>query len=131
MFLHPVCQAFCSQGGGVHPPRQISPWADTPGQTPLPPLAYTPRQTPHSRDGYCSRWYASYWNAFSLWFVFTLVWHIYMSHFSYSCKMRYPLNLVLENWEYLWFYLTFCIVILDCGLKLHKPSIHTLVMLQK
>ena len=29
---------------------------------------------------------------------------IYMSHFSYSCKMRYPLNLVLENWEYLWFY---------------------------
>ena len=27
-----------------------------------------------------------------------------MSHFSYACKMRYPLNLVLENWEYLWFY---------------------------
>ena len=26
-----------------------------------------------------------------------------MSNFSYSCKMRYPLNLVLENWEYLWF----------------------------
>ena len=47
----------------------------------------------------------------------------YMSHFSYSCKMRYPLNLVLENWEYLWFYWTFCIVILDCGLKLHKLSI--------
>ena len=37
----------------------------------------------------------------------------HMSHFSYSCKMRYPLNLVLENWEYLWSYLTFCIVILD------------------
>ena len=54
-----------------------------------------------------------------------------MSHFSYSCKMRYPLNLVLENWEYLWFYRTFCIVILDYGLKLHKLSIHTLVMLQK
>ena len=47
------------------------------------------------------------------------------------CKMRYPLNLVLENWEYLWFYWTFCIVILDYGLKLHKLSIHTLVMLQK
>ena len=29
---------------------------------------------------------------------------VYMSHFSYSCKMWYPLNLVLENWEYLWFY---------------------------
>ena len=29
---------------------------------------------------------------------------IYMSHFSYVCKMRYPLNLVLENSEYLWFY---------------------------
>ena len=43
----------------------------------------------------------------------------------------YPLNLVLENWEYLWFYLTFWIVILDYGLKLNKLSIHTLVMLQK
>ena len=28
----------------------------------------------------------------------------YMSHFAYACKMRYPLNLVLESWEYLWFY---------------------------
>ena len=27
-----------------------------------------------------------------------------MSHFAYACKMRYPLNLVLESWEYLWFY---------------------------
>ena len=56
---------------------------------------------------------------------------IYMSHFAYACKMRYPLNLVLESWEYLWFYWTFCIVILDYGLKLHKLSNHTLVMLQK
>ena len=56
---------------------------------------------------------------------------IYMSYFSYSCKMRCPLNLVLENWEYLWFYWTFWIAILDCGLKLHKLLIHTLVMLQK
>ena len=55
----------------------------------------------------------------------------YMSHFSYTCKMRYPLNLVLENWEYLWSYLTFCIVILDYGLKLNKLLIHTLVILQK
>ena len=54
-----------------------------------------------------------------------------MSHFAYACKMRYPLNLVLEKSEYLWFYLTFCIVILDRGLKLHKLSNHTLVMLQK
>ena len=54
-----------------------------------------------------------------------------MSHFAYACKMWYPLNLVLESWEYLWFYWTFCIVILDYGLKLHKLSNHTLVMLQK
>ena len=25
----------------------------------------------------------------------------HMSHFAYACKMRYPLNLVLENIEYL------------------------------
>ena len=56
---------------------------------------------------------------------------LYMSHFAYACKMRYPLNLVLEKSEYLWFYLTFCIVILDCGLKLYKLSNHTLVMRQK
>ena len=55
----------------------------------------------------------------------------HMSHFAYTCKMRYPLNLVLENIEYLWFYWTFCIVILDYGLKLHNLLIHTLVMLQK
>ena len=54
-----------------------------------------------------------------------------LSHFSYACKMRYPLNLVLESWEYLWSYLTFWVVILGYGLKLHKLSIHTLVMLQK
>ena len=29
---------------------------------------------------------------------------IHMPHFSYTCKMRYPLDLVLENSEYLWFY---------------------------
>ena len=37
----------------------------------------------------------------------------HMSHFSYACKMRYPLNLVLESWEYLWFYLTFWVVLAD------------------
>ena len=56
---------------------------------------------------------------------------IYMSHFAYACKMRCPLNLVLESWEYLWSYLTFWVVILDYGLKLHKLLIHTLIMLQK
>ena len=55
----------------------------------------------------------------------------HMSHFAYACKMRYPLNLVLKSWEYLWFYWTFCIVILDYGLKLHKLSNHILGMLQK
>ena len=30
--------------------------------------------------------------------------YIYMSHFAYACKMRCPLNLVLENSKYLWFY---------------------------
>ena len=56
---------------------------------------------------------------------------LHMSHFSYACKMWYLLNLVLESWEYLWSYLTFWVVILDYGLKFHKLSIHTLVMLQK
>ena len=45
--------------------------------------------------------------------------------------MQYPLNLVLENLEYLTFYLTFWVVILNGGLKLPKFLIHTLVMLQK
>ena len=30
--------------------------------------------------------------------------NLYMSHFTYACKMQYLLNLVLESWEYLWFY---------------------------
>ena len=38
--------------------------------------------------------------------------------------MRYPLNLVLEICEYLWFYLTFWIAILDCDLKLHSYPCH-------
>ena len=45
--------------------------------------------------------------------------------------MRYPPNLVLENWEYLWFYLTFWVVILNGGLKVTRHLIHTLIMLQK
>ena len=54
-----------------------------------------------------------------------------MFHFSYVCKMRYPLNLVLESCKYLWSYLTFWVVIFDYGLKLHKLLIHTLIILQK
>ena len=27
----------------------------------------------------------------------------YMTLLSYLCKMQYLLNLVLKNWEYLWF----------------------------
>ena len=34
---------------------------------------------------------------------------IHMSHFAYTCKMRYLLNLVLESWEYLWFYWIFAL----------------------
>ena len=63
--------------------------------------------------------------------LFTFRGQIDLSHFAYACKMQYPLNLVLESSEYLWFYSTFCIVILDYGLKLHKLSNHILGMLQK
>ena len=37
-----------------------------------------------------------------------------MSHFAYACKMRYPLNLVLENIEYLSILLNF----LHCNFRL-------------
>ena len=33
--------------------------------------------------------------------VLAFIVEIYMSHFAYACKMQYPLNLVLENIEYL------------------------------
>ena len=47
------------------PPGHIlSPWADTlPGQTTYWPDTPLARQPPQG-DGHCSRWYASYWNAF-------------------------------------------------------------------
>ena len=80
----------------------------------------------------CSEWSAiSTFVETGLYSIFCAWICIYMSHFAYACKMRCPLNLVLEKSEYLWFYWTFCIVILDYGLKLHKLSNHTLVMLQK
>ena len=47
--------SVCPQGGGVHPPRR----------QPLPPRQDTPLASRHPpRDGYCSGWYASYWDAF-------------------------------------------------------------------
>ena len=79
---------YPSMHRGRHPPRQTLPWADTPpGQTPpgqtspwADPLqtptgrlpsrqthtrwADTPWADPPPADGYCSRRYASYWNAF-------------------------------------------------------------------
>ena len=61
-------------------------------------------------------------------------WHstnIYMTFLSYLSKMRCPLNLVFENFKYLWFYWTFLVVISNGGLKLPKLSIYTIVMLQK
>ena len=66
----PVCQSFCSRGGGevsvlvhagIHPQGRHPPWTDTPWQTP--PLGRHPR-TDTPRDGYCSGRYASYWNTF-------------------------------------------------------------------
>ena len=45
---------------------------------------------------------AGYWVNTQMKIVIFLKLH--MSHFAYACKMRYPLNLVLEKSEYLWFY---------------------------
>ena len=47
------------------PPGLTPPWADTTQQTSCgqtPPSRH--QQTPPPRDGHCSGWYASYWNAF-------------------------------------------------------------------
>ena len=68
MFLH------LSMILGRHPPGKHLPCRQPPGQTPLHPQEDThpPGKTPLGRhppppgDGYCSRWYASYWNAFLL-----------------------------------------------------------------
>ena len=52
----------------------------------------------------------------------------YMSNPSNVCTMWWPLNLVLGNCKYLWFYCTFCIVISHGGPQLAKLLIHTFVM---
>ena len=85
-----MCQEFCPWGAGVHhlgrqpPGRQTPigqtpsqavrypppPWADTnplAGRHPVgrqPPGRQNPRADTPSQDGYCSRRYSSYWNAF-------------------------------------------------------------------
>ena len=64
------------RGGGVHPSRQTPlPAADT-EQTP-PPGRHPSGQTtpPPHQDGNCSRWYASYWNAFLLRrYIWSVIW---------------------------------------------------------
>ena len=54
---------------GRHLPGQTAPWADPQGRHPIgqtTPWADTSSwaDTPCPADGYCSGWYASYWNAF-------------------------------------------------------------------
>ena len=54
--------------GSRHPPEQTPLGADTPWNRP-PGTRHNPLRTRHppgSRDSYCCRWYASYWNAFLL-----------------------------------------------------------------
>ena len=46
------------------------------------------------------------------------------------CKMPCPLNLVLEKLKYLWFHLTFWVVISNGSLKLPMLLTHTLVILK-
>ena len=109
---------------------------------PFPPLGLCPKSSPRKAFPSCS--HSGYylenlgnWQTPKIeykawkWKFGSILVKLNMSHFAYACKMRCPLKLVLENSEYLWFYWTFCIVILDYGLKLHKLSNHTLVILQK
>ena len=62
----PVCQSFCSQGGGV--PRQVqpptSPRVGTPPGQVHPPDRYTPGSKACWEIRATSGPYASYWNAF-------------------------------------------------------------------
>ena len=64
-----ICQSFCSQGGVcLSACWDTHPLAGTPLRQVHPLGRYTsregtpPRSTPP--NGHCSRWYASYWNAF-------------------------------------------------------------------
>ena len=55
-----VCsQGVCSQGGWLVSQHAL-------------------RQTPPGRDGYCCGWYASYWNAFLLRFLFLFQSYLYL-----------------------------------------------------
>ena len=64
-----VCVKNSVHGEEVYTPsKQTPPGRHLTGRHPQgrhPPGRYPPRQTPPHADGYCSRWYASYWNPFS------------------------------------------------------------------
>ena len=107
----------------TRPPGQTpAPWQTLPlGRHPLGRHLPARRHNPPPPDGHCSGRYESYWNVFlflkavqkkylqisevvttnSFIIICSLHLQIHMSHFAYACKMRYPLNLVLENIEYL------------------------------
>ena len=83
MFSQACVKNSVHRGGCVHPlgrhplTRQISPWIPPgPGRHPLPtgPGRQPPEQAPPppGRDSYCSRWYASYWNAFFFSLIFVV-----------------------------------------------------------
>ena len=62
-----VCVKNPVHTGEVHTPGQTPPpWEDTPYQADTPLARQTPPWADTLQDGYCSGWYASYWNAFLL-----------------------------------------------------------------
>ena len=76
-------------GGGVCP---SSCW-DTPRWADNPPRQTPPRQTPPGRppprDGHCSGWYASYWNAF-----------LFIIHFTDNLKVNRMIILMKPVFRY-------------------------------
>ena len=95
-------------------PKPHPPWTETPNvdrQTPVKILPCTKlravitlsslRLITISRGRNFSSYRSRFWHCRlkSCFFLFKN-----MSHFAYACKMRCPLNLVLEKSEYLWFY---------------------------
>ena len=152
-----TCLWFCSHGGC----RSLYMLGETPCQSRYPPRADTPtpwEQTPPpGADTPWEIWatsgrYASCWNAYLFckyfakncrkmkefgaegWMCAPSLGLAYANICltSVTClKCGIRSILCWKSWEYLWSYLTFWVVILDCGLKLHKLSIHTLVILQK
>ena len=90
-----VCQEFCPRGGGVsarHIPLGRHPLA---GRHPA-----GQADTPSPADGYCSGWYASYWNAFLLQLFFTIK-ILQILNDLYLTPTFAKLNLPLINISYL------------------------------